>query len=111
MQGVGNYVVVFHANASAQHLDGPVWAWPSTMQHGVDFSFVLSGFITLHAHRRYIGVTVSVPIYLQKRAIRLRSPLWAAVIGCVLLRMVAGAPVDGQTRLEVRQEKLMISSG
>lgn len=87
-------VVFFHANASADEFGGPQWRWLSFGEHGVDFFFVLSGFIITMAHGRDIGMPGTARPYLLKRAIRLLPPLWIIVLGWAVLRAVMGASVD-----------------
>lgn len=84
-------VVIFHANASARFFSGPQWQCLGFFEHGVDFFFVLSGFVILHAHHRDIGHRQRLPGYAMKRAIRLLPTLWVVVTGWVLLRWAAGA--------------------
>ena len=62
-------------------------------QLGVDFFFVLSGFIIFAAHRDDIGRPERVRDYALKRAIRLLPLLWTVVVGWGLLRLIMGAPV------------------
>lgn len=84
-------VVIFHANASAQFFGGPHWQWLGFFEHGVDFFFVLSGFVILHAHYRDLGHRERLGSYAMKRAIRLLPTLWIVVTGWALLRWAAGA--------------------
>jgi peptidoglycan/LPS O-acetylase OafA/YrhL len=69
-------VVLYHAAGAAQgyfgdsaplHAFGFGWA-------GVQFFFVLSGFIILHIHRDDVGTPSRVVPYLKKRAIRIYPP-------------------------------------
>lgn len=87
-------VVIFHANASADEFGGPQWSWLSFGEHGVDFFFVLSGFIITMAHGGDIGRRDTARPYLLKRAIRLLPPLWIIVLGWGALRAILHAPVD-----------------
>lgn len=92
-------VVVFHANASAPHYGGPSFPWMRLLEYGVDFFFVLSGFIIFTAHGHEIGQTGRVVEYLKKRFIRLFPVLWAVVLGFMLLRLCAGVSMDVSTLL------------
>ncbi|WP_196221765.1 acyltransferase family protein [Sphingobium sp. CAP-1] len=87
-------VVIFHANASADEFGGPQWSWLSFGEHGVDFFFVLSGFIIMTAHGGDIGTPGTARPYLLKRAIRLLPPLWIIVLGWAALRTLLHSPVD-----------------
>lgn len=59
-------------------------------ENGVDFFFVLSGFIVAWVHGPDIGKADRVRPYLIKRFIRLFPILWV-VVGCwILVRMAAG---------------------
>ncbi len=86
-------VVFFHSNASADEYGGPYFQWMATLEHGVDFFFVLSGFIILTAHRQDIGNRTAVADYLKKRAIRLLPLLWLVVAGYTALRYFGGGAV------------------
>lgn len=85
-------VVVFHANASAPFFGGPTLPWASLGEHGVDFFFVLSGFIIVTAHFRDIGRTERAGDYVLKRVIRVLPLLWTVVLGWVALRWAVGEP-------------------
>lgn len=87
-------VVVFHANASADEFGAPHWSWLSFGEHGVDFFFVLSGFIITVAHGREVGQPGVAHAYLLKRAIRLLPPLWIIVLGWAALRTIMGVAID-----------------
>ncbi len=87
-------VVIFHANASAKQFGGPYWHWPAFLAHGVDFFFVLSGFVILHAHARDVGRPERLKPYMLKRAIRLLPALWIVAGGWALLRWAAGVDLD-----------------
>jgi len=87
-------VAVFHANASARHFGGPYWDWPRFGEHGVDFFFVLSGFIIVVAHREDIGRPGAAWRYLLKRAIRLLPLLWTVVLGLWVAGAAIGDPPD-----------------
>jgi exopolysaccharide production protein ExoZ len=45
-------------------------------QAGVEYFFVLSGFIMLHVHRRDFGQSSMVPRFLWKRFCRIYPPYW-----------------------------------
>jgi len=84
-------VVLFHANAAAANFGGMNWSWTTFGEHGVDFFFVLSGFIIFTAHRADIGHPSTARAYLIKRSIRLLPLLWAVVILWSGVRSLLGA--------------------
>jgi len=92
-------VAMFHANASARHFGGPTWNWARFGDRGVDFFFVLSGFIIVVAHRADLGRPGAAWRYLLKRAIRLLPALWLVVLAWALVRATAGVPPDAMTVL------------
>ena len=70
-------VVVHHAEATVRSVSGE--SGPLVFQvaeRGVDFFFVLSGFIILVAHWDDIGVHGRYSVFLKKRIIRLIPALW-----------------------------------
>lgn len=87
-------VVIFHANVAAPQFGGPTVHLLALGRHGVDFFFVLSGFIIVTAHRDDRGRPGAVGSYLLKRAIRLLPMLWLVVLGWAALRLVAGVGAD-----------------
>lgn len=69
------FVVLFHASARIKHLYGIenhlFLDFFSFGDAGVQFFFVLSGFIIFHVHRNDIGRPNKIPGYLKKRIIRI----------------------------------------
>lgn len=57
---------------------------------GVDFFFVLSGFIIMHAHMREAGKPAAIKPYLVKRLARIFPAYWP--IGLALLGLYAAMP-------------------
>lgn len=92
-------VVLFHANIGSRSVGGPFVPWMSVLEHGVDFFFVLSGFIIYTAHADDIGKGEEVSAYIKKRCIRLFPLLWAVVLGYAALRALVQDPLDMMTLL------------
>lgn len=59
-------------------------------KHGVDFFFVLSGFIILLAHARDIGHPGAWTNYLYRRFVRVYPIYWLYTLGFVAVLLVAG---------------------
>lgn len=90
-------VVVFHANATAGYIGLASSPWASPLQLGVDFFFVLSGFIIFHVHRDDLGRADRALPYLWKRFARLIPLLWLVAGGWIVLRaVIASAPTIDQ---------------
>ena len=89
-------VVLFHMNGcAAAHAGMPVFPALGNAIHGVDFFFVLSGFIICHVHRGDIGRPAAAWDFVAKRCIRLFPVLWLVVLGTIALYTVAGRPISG----------------
>ena len=69
-------VVLFHMNAAASFKSLPTSPWLGTLLHGVDFFFVISGFIIFYVHRDDIGHFERARAFAIKRFIRLYPTLW-----------------------------------
>jgi peptidoglycan/LPS O-acetylase OafA/YrhL len=84
-------VVVYHA---ARHLEGnglglPWAAGIEKFGHaGVDFFFVLSGFIILFAHWHDVGVPAALPRYAERRCTRIYPLYWPVLAVSVALAML-----------------------
>ena len=65
-------VLLFHVWQMARDRLGWNFAggWFANGNRGVDFFFVLSGFIILHVNRRHIGIPSEAPRYFYRRIIR-----------------------------------------
>lgn len=87
-------VLLFHANATSQLEGWRDFPWFTVFQYGVDFFFVLSGYIIYFAHSGDLGRRETVRPYLRKRAIRLLPTLWLVTTAVFLLRLAADLPVD-----------------
>ena len=87
-------VVVLHSTGGIENYFGadPFEDRLSFFGRGVDFFFVLSGFIVTYVHWRDIGRPTRIPNYIFKRFIRIYPILWAIVIPYVALCFVTNSP-------------------
>ncbi len=92
-------VVIFHANASSRYVGGTYYSSLGVLEHGVDFFFVISGFIIYFVHADGPHGGAAAKECLRRRVLRIFPTLWCIVAGWVLLRSLAGEPPDGATFL------------
>lgn len=82
-------VFLFHLDISTTEKFGHTWwsGWFLGGSTGVEFFFVISGFIILHTHRTDIGQPRQLTSFISKRFIRLYPIYWfvAVPLGLVLL--------------------------
>ncbi len=82
-------VVFHHAStmfALPRYGNALMWGgWGELGRHGVDFFFVLSGFIIFSAHRADLGRPDRVGAYLWRRAIRIYPIYWVYLLGFLAL--------------------------
>lgn len=95
-RGIAAAMVVFYHAASMFALpkygNMDVWAgWGNLGKHGVDFFFVLSGFIIYHVHREDIGQAKSLGVYAWKRAVRIYPIYWFFLALFLALNFVGGS--------------------
>lgn len=94
-------VVVFHANVFflPQRLyDGVSAGRAFNMGYsGVEFFFVLSGFIMVLVHRRDFGRPDRALAFLRKRVVRIYPILWVVLVGVLILDRLAGTVSDPAT--------------
>jgi exopolysaccharide production protein ExoZ len=82
-------VVIFHASFFTGHKVASgalIFGY-----HGVDYFFVLSGFVILTAHRRDLGRPDRLPNYALRRFLRVFPPYWLALGIAVCLIPITGA--------------------
>jgi peptidoglycan/LPS O-acetylase OafA/YrhL len=89
-------VTAFHLSlllGDPRYLGTPVLYWLTWRGNlGVDFFFVLSGFIIFYAHEQDIGRPERLTAYLRKRFIRLYPVYWIYALGmCLLLALGLGS--------------------
>ncbi len=70
-------VVLFHCSMFLQHK--PFGGVLKAGYHGVDFFFVLSGFVISNAHLKDLGRPQRTLDYIRKRFLRIYPPYWAAL--------------------------------
>ena len=81
-------VLMFHLSLIVEHMTGvsPFWSVTQFGNRGVDFFFVLSGFIIMRAHRTDIGCPTRWINFIRKRFIRIFPIYWlytALVVGAL----------------------------
>ena len=85
-------VVLYHlgiAIASSKYFDFPSFAIPFKFgSSGVEFFFVLSGFIILTAHAKDISKPDKLFIYIKKRVFRIYPIYWIVFIGVFLMALL-----------------------
>ena len=88
LRGVAAFCVLIYHVAFSSALS-PVWlktvpVWVNTLghtlQHGVEVFFVLSGWVIAHSMRRDTLSLASLGRFLERRALRLTPPYWAAIV-------------------------------
>jgi len=86
-------VVLFHAERALtlpQYVGHPPWGGITRFGHaGVDFFFVLSGFIIYYVHRGDLGHPDALPRYAARRASRIYPPYWAMTAILLILGIAA----------------------
>jgi peptidoglycan/LPS O-acetylase OafA/YrhL len=99
-------VCLFHSYGLIEKYFGGM-AWGNLFQaghSGVEFFFILSGFIILHAHRQDAGRPEKIQPFLLKRAIRILPLFWLVTLPLGLLFLAA--PMLGADR-ELMPGKLL----
>jgi exopolysaccharide production protein ExoZ len=97
-------VVAVHAGDHVRYAYGPYFLGDLTIfgHSGVDFFFVLSGFIIMHVHRGDIGRPGRLWNYIKRRVTRIYPFYWLVLAGSLVLAMVVkGASLPSPARLVV----------
>lgn len=68
-----------------------LWDWFSRGNLGVDFFFVLSGFIILQAHRRDVDYPSRLGRYALRRATRIFPIYWIYLTACIVGMVIVGS--------------------
>jgi exopolysaccharide production protein ExoZ len=79
-------VLLLHANAILElpkYLDHKMFAFFKSGAAGVQFFFVLSGFVIFLAHKKDIGHPATLREFLWKRFRRVYSPLWIVLFAVI----------------------------
>lgn len=89
-------VVLYHAEralALPQYLGRPGWSGITGFGHaGVDFFFVLSGFVIFHVHGADLGQPAALRRYAARRAARIYPPYWAATAAVLAAAAASHGP-------------------
>ncbi len=103
-------VVLYHANNFTIPLrlyDGQtVWIGFGMGYSGVEFFFVLSGFIMIYVHSRDFNYPSSLGKYLRKRAARIYPIYWVVLVALILLYQVA----DGLAPEALSEPRVVVTS-
>ena len=86
-------VVVFHANGLRGMWGMSHYEWLEVFIHGVDFFFIISGFIIFQVHRDDIGRPAALRAFAVKRFIRLFPILWLIAGAWMVARHMTHQPV------------------
>ena len=86
-------VVIFHANGLRLLWGMSNYDWLRVFIHGVDFFFIISGFIIFQVHRDDIGRPAAMRAFAAKRFIRLFPILWLIAGLWMIGRHVMHQPV------------------
>jgi exopolysaccharide production protein ExoZ len=101
-RGIAAALVVLHHTGSIMSQPRFYGAHPfgglfQNFNVGVDFFFVLSGFIITWVHWRDIGVPERLPVYAWRRFVRVFPPYWGVVIPLIILyQLFPSAGLDSQ---------------
>lgn len=95
-------VALYHANDFVLPLrlyDGAIaWRGFGMGYAGVEFFFVLSGFIMVYAHARDFGRPDRLPRYARRRFLRIYPIYWLVLVGLIALYLAAGSMAPPSVR-------------
>ncbi|HVJ52742.1 MAG TPA: acyltransferase [Aliidongia sp.] len=85
-------VVLYHTGRHFGKVYGPSWLSDLFQfgHAGVDFFFVISGFIILYTHDKDVGRPARLGHYLQRRFTRIMPTYWVALLVTVALSVAGG---------------------
>lgn len=105
-------VVLYHAEralALPQYLGHPPLAGTTGFGHaGVDFFFVLSGFVIAYVHHADLGQPTALPRYAARRAARIYPPYWAITAILLVLGVAAHGPSNVPSPAALLQSALLL---
>lgn len=93
-------VALFHMGITVDHFRGqsPIDGLYRGGHAGVNYFFVLSGFIIMHVHRADLGRPRRLAAFARKRVIRIVPLLWFTMIGWGLVRLFLPGGTGGALR-------------
>lgn len=94
-RGIAAVMVVFYHAARHLKVDIGYLPWHGISQFGhsgVDFFFVLSGFIIMFVHRKDLGRPASLPSYLERRFTRIYPYFWCSLLVSIALALLSSTP-------------------
>ncbi len=109
-RGVAAFMVLlFHSQVFMRvvHPDSSLGRMFGFGRTGVDFFFVLSGFLMVYVHRRDFGLPRRLPVYAYKRLTRIYPVYW--VLCAVLIPLVLLVPSVAQNQGKTSLATLLMS--
>lgn len=93
-------VALFHMGITVDHLanQSPFDGVYRGGHSGVNYFFVLSGFIIMHVHRADLGQIARLGTFARKRIVRIVPLLWFTMIGWGLVRLYVPGGTGGMLR-------------